>query len=96
MRMLRPGGRLLLYAISHQPVQGFSTFPVYYKELTIYGARALTSGDFEPCIELAAAGAIDLAPFVTAEYPLQRVAAAFADYERAPERVLRLVILPEA
>jgi len=96
MRMLRPGGRLLLYAISHQPVEGFSTFAVYYKELTIYGARALTSGDFEPCIELAAAGAIDLAPFVTAEYPLQRVAAAFADYERAPERVLRLVILPEA
>src|SRR5207245_356876 len=37
MRMLRPGGRLLLYAISHQPVEGFSTFPVYYKELTIYG-----------------------------------------------------------
>jgi len=95
MQMLRPGGRLLLYAISHRPVEGFTTFPVYYKELTIYGARALTSGDFEPCIALAASGAIDLAPFVTAEYPLQRVATAFADYERAPERVLRLVIVPE-
>ena len=95
MQMLRPGGRLLLYAISHRPVEGFSTFPIYYKELTIYGARALTSGDFEPCIELAATGAIDLAPFVTAEYPLKRVATAFEDYERAPERVLRLVIVPE-
>jgi len=95
MQILRPGGRLLLYAISHQPVERFSTFPIYYKELTIYGARALTSGDFEPCIELVAAGAIDLAPFVTAEYPLQRVASAFADYERAPERVLRLVIVPD-
>src|SRR5437867_2618126 len=76
MQMLRPGGRLLLYAISHRPVEGFSTFPIYYKELTIYGARALTSGDFEPCIELAATGAVDLAPFVTEEYPLKRVAAA--------------------
>jgi 2-desacetyl-2-hydroxyethyl bacteriochlorophyllide A dehydrogenase len=95
MQMVRPGGRLLLYAISHRPVEGVTTFPIYFKELTIYGARALTSGDFEPCIELAASGAIDLAPFVTAEYPLARVESAFADYERAPERVLRLVIVPE-
>src|SRR5262249_55745598 len=96
MQILRPGGRLLLYAISHQPVEGLSTFPISSKERKICGARALTGGAFEPCIKLVAAGAIDLAPFVTAEYPLQRVASAFADYERAPERVLRLVIVPEA
>jgi threonine dehydrogenase-like Zn-dependent dehydrogenase len=95
MQMLRPGGRLMLYGISHRPVEGFTTFPLYYKELTIYGARALTAGDFPPCIELAASGAIDLQPFVTAEYPLARVAEAFESYERAPERVLRLVIVPE-
>jgi len=95
MQMLRPGGRLMLYGISHRPVEGFTTFPLYYKELTIYGARALTAGDFPPCIELAASGAIDLQPFVTAEYPLARVAEAFESYERAPDRVLRLVIVPE-
>lgn len=94
MQMLRPGGRLLLYAISHRPVENFTTFPFYYKELTVYGSRGLLAGDFGPCIELAASGAIDLGPFITARYPLAQVAAAFEEYERAPERVLRLVIVP--
>src|SRR3989475_624330 len=40
IEMLAPGGRLLLYGISHRPVDGFTTFPLYYKELTVYGSRA--------------------------------------------------------
>ena len=95
LEMLRPGGKLLLYAISHRVVEGFSTFPVYYKELTLYGSRALTADDFEPSIHLVAAGAIDLEGFITARYPFHRAAAAFEDYERDPGRVLRLVIVPE-
>ncbi len=96
VEMLRPGGRLLLYAISHRLVEGFSTFPVYFKELTIFGSRALTPADVEPSIALVASGAVDLGGFITGRYPLARVAEAFADYERDPGRVLRLVIVPEA
>lgn len=96
LEMLRPGGKLLLYSISHAPIDGFSTFPIYYKELTLYGSRALTADDLEPSIRLAASGAIDLEGFITARYPLTRVAAAFEDYERDPGHVLRLVIVPEA
>jgi 2-desacetyl-2-hydroxyethyl bacteriochlorophyllide A dehydrogenase len=92
--MLCPGGRLLMYGISHQPVPGFSTFPFYFKELTLYGSRALTPDDFEPAIGLVASGAIDVAEFVTRSYPLARVAAAFEEYERAPDAILRLVIVP--
>lgn len=95
VEMLRPGGKLLLYAISHAVVEGFSTFPLYYKELTLYGSRALTADDFEPSIRLVAAGAIELEGFITARYPFQRVAAAFEDYERDPSRVLRLVVVPD-
>lgn len=95
VEMLRPGGKLLLYAISHRVVEGFSTFPLYYKELTLYGSRALTADDFEPSIRLVASGAVDLEGFITARYPFHRVAAAFEDYERDPRRVLRLVIVPE-
>lgn len=95
VEMLRPGGRLLLYGISHGPVEGFSTFPLYFKELTVYGSRALTPGDFEPSIRLVASGAVELGDLVTARYPLGRAANAFADYERDPDRVLRLVIVPE-
>jgi len=92
--MLRPGGRLLVYGISHRPVPDFTTFPLYLKELTLYGSRALTPGDFAPAIQLVASGAIDVEGFVTASYPLEGAADAFADYERAPESILRLVIGP--
>jgi len=92
--MLRPGGRLLVYGISHRPVSDFSLFPLYFKELTLYGSRALTPADFEPAIRLVASGAIDVDGFVTASYPLEQAPEAFARYEREPEAILRLVIGP--
>jgi 2-desacetyl-2-hydroxyethyl bacteriochlorophyllide A dehydrogenase len=94
--MLRPGGRLLVYGISHRPVPDFTLFPLYFKELTLHGSRALTPADFEPAIRLVASGAIDVEGFVTASYPLERAPEAFAHYERAPESILRLVIGPGA
>jgi len=94
MDMLRPGGTLLLYAISHEQVTDFTTFPMYYKELTLVGSRALVSADVEPAIRLIAAGAVDLDGFVTGSFPLHRAAAAFADYEGDPGRVLRMLIVP--
>jgi 2-desacetyl-2-hydroxyethyl bacteriochlorophyllide A dehydrogenase len=94
LEMLRPGGRLLVYGISHRPLVDFTTFPLYFKELTIYGSRALTPGDFEPAIRLVTSGAVDFEGFITATYPLDRVAAAFEDYERNPGAILRLVIVP--
>jgi 2-desacetyl-2-hydroxyethyl bacteriochlorophyllide A dehydrogenase len=92
--MLRPGGTLLMYAISHLPIPDFTTFPMYFKELTIVGSRALVPADFEPAIRLVAAGAVDLDGFITRSYPLREAAAAFGEYERDPERVLRLLIVP--
>jgi 2-desacetyl-2-hydroxyethyl bacteriochlorophyllide A dehydrogenase len=94
--MLRPGGKLLVYGIGHDPVEGLTTFPFYYKELTLYGSRGLMAADFEPAIRLVASGAIDLDGFVTARYPLPRVASAFEEYERDPDRILRIVIVPDA
>ncbi len=95
LEMLRPGGKFLAYGIGHGPVPDFTTFPLYYKELTLYGSRALTPGDVEPSIRLVASGAIEVDGFLTASYPLDRVAAAFADYERDPGRILRIVIVAD-
>jgi 2-desacetyl-2-hydroxyethyl bacteriochlorophyllide A dehydrogenase len=96
LEMLAPGGRLLVYGIDHRPVPGFTMFPLYYKELTVYGSRALTPDDVPPAIDLVASGAIDVEGLITASYPLERVAEAFAEYDRAPDVVLRLVIVPPA
>ncbi|HET7874693.1 MAG TPA: alcohol dehydrogenase catalytic domain-containing protein [Methylomirabilota bacterium] len=94
IEMLRPGGTLLLYAISQEPVPDFTTFPMYYKELSLVGSRALVPADFEPAIRLVATGAVDLEGFITGSYPLHRTAAAFGDYERDPDHVLRILIVP--
>jgi 2-desacetyl-2-hydroxyethyl bacteriochlorophyllide A dehydrogenase len=92
--MLRPGGRLLVYGIDNRPVPNFTMFPMYMKELTLIGSRALTAGDLEAATQLVAGGAIDVDGFISGSYPLEAAASAFAEYERAPESILRLVIGP--
>lgn len=94
--MLRPGGRLAPYAVSHECCTGFTTFPLYYKEVSIIGSRALTTADMAPSIDLVASGQIDVAGFVSATYPLTQAAAAFEEYERNPGKVLRIVIDADA
>ncbi len=90
--MLRPGGRFSPYAVSHACCPTFSTFPLYFKEISIIGSRALGPADMEPSIALVASGSIDVTGFVSATYPLSRTAEAFEEYERNPGRVLRIVI----
>lgn len=90
--MLRPGGRFSPYAVSHECCSGFTTFPLYYKEVSIIGSRALAPADMAPSIELVASGQIDVSDFVSATYPLEHAPEAFQEYEAHPGSVLRIVI----
>ena len=90
--MLRPGGRFCSFSLSHEHVTGLSAFPLYFKEVTIIGSRALTAVDIRAAIELVASGKIDVSGFVTTTYPLDRAGEAFVEYERNPGRYLRIVI----
>jgi 2-desacetyl-2-hydroxyethyl bacteriochlorophyllide A dehydrogenase len=92
LAMLRPGGRFSAYSISHEPVSGFSTFPLYFGEISLIGSRALTPQDMAPSIALVASGAVDVDGFISATYPLSDAGAAFEEYERNPGRILRIVI----
>lgn len=92
MDMLRPGGRFSPYAVSHECCNGFTTFPLYYKEVSIIGSRALTAADMQPSIELVASGKIDVSDFVSGTYSLDDAPEAFKEYEAHPGNVLRLVI----
>lgn len=90
--MLRPGGRLCSFSLSHDHISGLSAFPLYYKEATIVASRGLTPADITQSIDLVASGKIDVSGFITTTYPLARAAEAFAEYESNPSRVLRIVI----
>jgi 2-desacetyl-2-hydroxyethyl bacteriochlorophyllide A dehydrogenase len=92
IEMLRPGGRVSMFSISHESAAELNLFPFYYKEISIIGSRALVAEDMEPSIQLVASGAVNVDGFITAKYPLTEAAAAFEEYERNPNRVLRLVI----
>jgi D-arabinose 1-dehydrogenase-like Zn-dependent alcohol dehydrogenase len=80
--MLKPGGRFLSFSLSNTPAEGFTAFPLYYKELTIIGSRGLVDEDMQPSIELVASGKIEVADFITAIYPLRETAAAFSRGDR--------------
>ena len=90
--MLRAGGRLAPYAVSHHSVSGLSTFPLYFKELTILGSRALSHEDMNAAIGLTASGTVNLSPLISSTWTLGQTAEAFREYESHPERVLRIVI----
>jgi 2-desacetyl-2-hydroxyethyl bacteriochlorophyllide A dehydrogenase len=90
--MLRPGGRFCTFSLSHEPVTGVSAFPLYYKEVSIVGSRALTAADIEASIPLVARGDIDVRGFVSTTFPLAAAPEAFTTYEADPNRYLRIVI----
>jgi threonine dehydrogenase-like Zn-dependent dehydrogenase len=73
-------------------VTGVSAFPLYYKEVSIIGSRALTAADINVSIDLVASGKIDVSGFITTTYPLHAAPEAFEDYERNPSKFLRIVI----
>jgi threonine dehydrogenase-like Zn-dependent dehydrogenase len=85
-------GRFVSFSLGHADFSGLSAFGLYFKEISIIGARALTHVDMAPSIELVASGKIDVSSFITSRYPLDQVAAAFEEYERNPSRILRIVI----
>ena len=90
--MIKPGGRLSPYAVSHECCATFTTFPLYYKELSIIGSRALHPSDMAPSIDLVKQGKIDVKGFVSGTFPLGKTPEAFKEYEGNSGGVLRLVI----
>ena len=92
IEMLKPGGRLSPYAVSHECCATFTTFPLYYKEISIIGSRALHPTDMAPSIDLVSQGKIDIKGFVSGTFALSKTAEAFKEYEGNSNGVLRLVI----
>jgi L-iditol 2-dehydrogenase len=92
IEMLKPGGRLSPYAVSHECCATFTTFPLYFKEISIIGSRALHPTDMAPSIDLVSQGKIAIKGFVSGTFPLSKTDQAFKEYEGNSNGVLRLVI----
>jgi (R,R)-butanediol dehydrogenase/meso-butanediol dehydrogenase/diacetyl reductase len=73
-------GRVVVVAI-HSTPPPVDLFRIFWRELTLIGARVYERADFEEAVRLLARGAIPAAELITRIEPLERVAAAFAELE---------------
>jgi threonine dehydrogenase-like Zn-dependent dehydrogenase len=65
-------------------------FRVFWRELTLIGARVYERADFEEAVGLLASGAVPAARMITRIDPLGEVAAAFAELESG--RAMKMLI----
>jgi L-iditol 2-dehydrogenase len=92
MRLAGAGGTVLVFGTTAPHADAMPTYDWYYKELTIVNSRAARPRDVEHAIALAG-GPLTLAPLVTAAYPLERAADAFAACAD-PEQLKVVVDIP--
>ena len=74
------GGRINLFGglAKDDPFIRFNSNTVHYKELVVTGTTACSTYDCLQAADIVNAGRLDLAPLVTARYPLAAAGAAFA------------------
>jgi L-iditol 2-dehydrogenase len=73
IRLAGAGGAVLAFGITGPVADAMPTYDWYYKELKIFGSRAARPRDCDLAIGLCAGRRLDLAPLVTARFPLARV-----------------------
>jgi threonine dehydrogenase-like Zn-dependent dehydrogenase len=70
MRLTGAGGTVLAFGITAPSADGMPTYEWYYKELTIVSPRAARPRDCDLAVSLCAERRLDLAPLITARFPL--------------------------
>ncbi len=88
--LLRTRGRLVVVGIHGEPHE-VDLFRVFWRELSLIGARVYEPEDFEEAIALAAGDSLPLERLVTAVVPIDEVADAFATLQTGGAAVKVLV-----
>jgi L-iditol 2-dehydrogenase len=76
MRLAGAGGTVLVFGTTAPEADAMPTYQWYFNELTILNPRAARPRDCDLAIRLAAERRLDLAPLVTARFPLEAAARA--------------------
>jgi len=76
--LVRHGGRLSLFAgFSKGETAEMDVNAIHYNEITVTGAFGLTRRTFDMAFDMVASGGLDVAPLITASFPLQDAVQAF-------------------
>ena len=76
LKLLKPGGRLILAGLYEESVL-VDPNPILEKELKIYGINAYERLDLEKAVQAAASGQVDVTPLISRILPLKSAAEAF-------------------
>jgi threonine dehydrogenase-like Zn-dependent dehydrogenase len=94
VELASPGGRVLSYGSIRASEGRLGFVRLYEKELRIVAARGALPRDYATAIELAATRVVELAPLVSAIFPLNRAPDAFAALSHDPTLVKVLLEIP--
>lgn len=83
-------GRVVVVAVFPEP-QPVTLFDLFWKELTLIGARVYEEEDYEEAIRIVEARHLPLADLVTSVEPLERLPGVIASLDRAPDAVKVLI-----
>jgi L-iditol 2-dehydrogenase len=92
IRMVRFGGRIIMFGISNATSGALPFYDLYFKELTLINNRAATSQDFPVMIDLVDRGAVRLEPLVTHRMALDELGIALGMVEDGAERRLKIIL----
>ena len=92
IRMVRVGGRIILFGILSDKEGALPFYDLYFKELTLINTRAAVSEDFPLMIDLVARGAVRLEPLVTHRLALCELETALEMVEQDADRRLKIIL----
>jgi L-iditol 2-dehydrogenase len=92
IRMVRFGGRIIMFGISNATSGALPFYDLYFKELTLINNRAATSQDFPVMIDLVDRGAVRLEPLVTHRMALDELGIALGMVEDGADRRLKIIL----
>jgi L-iditol 2-dehydrogenase len=92
IRMVRFGGRVVLFGITSATSGTLPFYDLYFKELLLINNRAATAQDFPVMIDLVDRRAVRLEPLVTHRMALDELGAALDMVEDGAERRLKIIL----
>jgi 2-desacetyl-2-hydroxyethyl bacteriochlorophyllide A dehydrogenase len=92
IRMVRFGGRILLFGITNATSGALPFYDLYFKELTLINNRAATAQDFPVMIDLVDRGAVRLEPLVTHRMALDELGTALGMLDDGADGRLKIIL----
>jgi (R,R)-butanediol dehydrogenase/meso-butanediol dehydrogenase/diacetyl reductase len=89
-RLLAIRGRIVVVAIYPKPIE-LDLFQIFWKELTLIGARVYEPTDFEAAIRLVHAKSLPLEKMISQTIPLSAIQSAFESADQAPAGMKTLI-----